>query len=295
MLTLILVLYLIQSIQAFASLGVGLIGQESGATYLERRVDNRSLQDRLYRTRYVIPKEHTNARPPTPGFVLQESKTVGVGSASFLSADLTNPTQLKNVKIIKNATWSSDTITVTTEKDHDLIPGDLVTVRQVDSVNNPLGTFNVGFNGENPVSTVLGRKQFTISGITTDPGEFKCQINQRTTQQQIENLPTVHRSKSKDSIYVYRVQEAKPHIPGTSGQDGIYNLILTCGSVSLDKDLGFGVSMKSFSQDVRNLYPQQDRDNYESDPQPSVSFATPEVVGLVLSNDKKKSLTRESP
>ena len=52
--------------------------------------------------------------------------------------------------------------------------------------------------------------------------------------------------------------------------------------------------MKSFSQDVRNLYPQQDRDNYESDPQPSVSFATPEVVGLVLSNDKKKSLTRES-
>ena len=279
---------------AFASLGVGLIGQESGATYLERRVDNRSLQDRLYRARYVIPKEHTNARPPTPGFVLQESKTVGVGSASFLSADLTNPTQLKNVKIIKNATWSSDTITVTTEKDHDLIPGDLVTVRQVDSVNNPLGTFNVGFNGENPVSTVLGRKQFTIAGITTDPGEFKCQINQRTTQQQIENLPTVHRSKSKDSIYVYRVQEAKPHIPGTSGQDGIYNLILTCGSVSLDKDLGFGVSMKSFSQDVRNLYPQQDRDNYESDPQPSVSFATPEVVGLVLSNDKKKSLTRES-
>ena len=191
----------------FASLGVGLIGQESGATYLERRVDNRSLQDRLYRPRYVIPKEHTNARPPTPGFVLQESKTVGVGSASFLSADLTNPTQLKNVKIIKNATWSSDTITVTTEKDHDLIPGDLVTVRQVDSVNNPLGTFNVGFNGENPVSTVLGRKQFTIAGITTDPGEFKCQINQRTTQQQIENLPTVHRSKSKDSIYVYRVQE----------------------------------------------------------------------------------------
>ena len=279
---------------ALYSLGVGQIGEESGSTYLERRVDNRSLQDRLYRARYVIPKEHVDARPPTPGFVLQESKTVGITSASYLSADLTNPTQLRNVKIIKNATWANDIITITTEKDHKFAVDDLVTLRNIDSVNNPDGTYNVGFNGENPVTSILSRKQFTIAGITTDPGAFKNQINQRTTQAQIEALPTAQRSKSKDSLYVYRVQEVKPHIPGTSGQDGIYNLILVCGSIPLDKDLGFGVSFKSFSQDVRNLYPQQDRDNYNSDPEPSVSFAQPSVIGKVISNDKKKSLTRES-
>ena len=83
---------------------MGVIGKETGTTYIKRRVDNRSLLDRLYRLRYVIPKEHVNARAPKPGFILQESKTVGIGSASFLTADLSNPTQLRNPKIIKNAT-----------------------------------------------------------------------------------------------------------------------------------------------------------------------------------------------
>ena len=69
---------------------------------------------------------------------------------------------------------------------------------------------------------------------------------------------------------------------------------MICGSIPLDKDLGFGVSMKSFSQDVRNLYPQQDRDNYESDPQPAITYANAEVIGEVITNDRKKSLTREA-
>ena len=103
---------------------------------------------------------------------------------------------------------------------------------------------------------------------------FLNQVNQRTTQQQIESLPTVQRSKAVDSFAVYRVQENKPHVPGTSGQDGVYNVIMVCSSVPLDKDLGFGVSTKSFQQDVRNLYPQQDRDNYDSDPEPAITHAS---------------------
>ena len=130
--------------------------------------------------------------------------------------------------------------------------------------------------------------------ISTDPGAFLNQINQRTTQQQIDDLPTVQRSKSADTFSVYRVQESRPHVPGTSGQDGVYNLTVVCGSIPLDKDLGFGVSMKSFSQDVRNLYPQQDRDNYNSDPEPSITHSSASVVGEVVTNDKKKSVTREA-
>jgi len=279
---------------AINTIGLGVIGSETGTTYIKRRVDNRSLLDRLYRMRYVLPKEHTNARAPKPGFILQESKTVGVSSASFLTADLSNPTQLKNVKIVKNATFGSQTLTFTTEQQHRLQKGDLVTLRNIDSVNNSTGVFNVGYNGEHLIDTIPTAKSFTVAGISTDPGAFLNQINQRTTQQQIDALPTVQRSKSADTFSVYRVQESRPHVPGTSGQDGVYNLTVVCGSIPLDKDLGFGVSMKSFAQDVRNLYPQQDRDNYLSDPEPSITYSSAAVVGEVVTNDKKRSITREA-
>jgi len=283
-----------QIFPALRTIGAGVIGDETGSTYVKRRVDNRSLIDRLYRVRYVLPKEHVDARAPKPGFVLQESKTVGIGSASFLTADLSNATQLKNVKIIKSADYNGTTITITTELPHRLIEGDLVKVKNVESVNNPLNTYKVGFNGEFEIDNVVSSKAFTITGITTDPGAFLNEINERTTQQQIEDLPVVERSKAFDSLYVYRVQESRPHIPGTAGQDGVYNLTLVCGSIPLDKDLGFGVSMKAFSQDIRNLYPQQDRDNYESDAQASISHANADVIGNVISDNRQKSLTREA-
>jgi len=279
---------------ALNTIGVGVIGEETGTTFLKRRVDNRGLLDRVYRARYVIPKEHTNARAPKPGFILQESKTVGVGSASFLSADLSNPTQLKNVKIIKTASYGSNTLTFTTEEPHRLQKDDLVTIRNIKSANNTVISPKLGYNGEHPVANIISTKQFTVSGITTDPGVFLNQVNQRTTQQQIEALPTVQRSKAVDSFAVYRVQENKPHVPGTSGQDGVYNVIMVCSSIPLDKDLGFGVSTKSFSQDVRNLYPQQDRDNYDSDPEPSVTHASAAIIGDVVTSDKGRSITKES-
>ena len=168
---------------ALNTIGVGVIGKETGTTYIKRRVDNRSLLDRLYRLRYVIPKEHVNARAPKPGFILQESKTVGIGSASFLTADLSNPTQLRNPKIIKNATYSSQVMTFTTEERHRLQPGDLVTIRNVESVNNPLNTFKIGFNSVFPVDTVVTAKQFTVSGISTDPSLSLT----RTTREQHNN------------------------------------------------------------------------------------------------------------
>jgi len=279
---------------AINTIGVSVIGEETGTTFLKRRVDNRSLLDRVYRARYVIPKEHINARAPKPGFILQESKTVGVSSASFLSADLSNPTQLKNVKIIKNASYSANTLTFTTEEPHRLQINDLVKISNVNSANNTVVAPKLGYNGEHPIADIISTKSFTVAGINTDPGVFLNQVNQRTTQQQIEALPTVQRSKAVDSFAVYRVQENRPHVPGTSGQDGVYNVILVCSSIPLDKDLGFGVSMKSFSQDVRNLYPQQDRDNYNSDPEPAITHASAKIIGDVVTSDKGRSITKES-
>ena len=150
---------------------------------------------------------------------------------------MSNPTQLKNVKIIKNATYNSNTLTFTTEEPHRLQKNDTVTIRNVNSVNNTAISPKLGYNGEHPVSDVLGTKSFTVAGINTDPGLFLNQVNQRTTQQQIEALPTVQRSKALDSFAVYRVQENRPHVPGTSGQDGVYNVILVCSSIPLDLSL----------------------------------------------------------
>ena len=41
--------------------------------YIKRRTDDRSLDDKLYKVRYVIPKELQNARDPNDSFVIQLS------------------------------------------------------------------------------------------------------------------------------------------------------------------------------------------------------------------------------
>ena len=51
-----------QIFPALRTIGAGVIGDETGSTYVSRRVDNRSLLDRLYRVRYVLPKEHVDLR-----------------------------------------------------------------------------------------------------------------------------------------------------------------------------------------------------------------------------------------
>ena len=49
-----------------------------------------------------------------------------------------------------------------------------------------------------------------------------------------------------------------------------------------------------FSQPVIDLYPQLDRDNIEENPQPTKSFAKRSPVGDVVTNDVKKSVTKET-
>ena len=125
-------------------------------------------------------------------------------------------------------------------------------------------------------------------------GTFLNQVNQRSTQQQVEALPTIQKEKSRDTVFIYRSTELKRHIPGVDGQDGIYNITAICGSISPDQNIGFGISEKKFNQDIRNLYPQQDRDNFDSDPFPTVSYAELSPLGKVTTNDKRKSITKEA-
>ena len=51
---------------------------ESEISYLKRKEDNRSLDDKIYKMRYVVPKELVNTRDPVPGFVLQDTDVTNV-------------------------------------------------------------------------------------------------------------------------------------------------------------------------------------------------------------------------
>lgn len=272
------------------SIGAALLGNQTGSTFITRRIDNRGLDDRIYKFRYVIPKEFVNARPPTDGFVIQETKSVGISSASILAFPLTDTTELRNPKIITKAVYSAGSVFYDTELPHHLVVGDTVKISNIQSVNQA----NFEYNGSFVISEVVTPRQFGVYNFAGDPGLFLNQVNQRATQQQIEALPTVQKEKSKDSLYIYRSQEVKPLIPGAGGQDGIYTITVLSGSVKPDSSIGFGLSARNFNQDVRNLYPQIDRDNYDSDPLPTISYAELSPSGIVNTNDKRHSLTKEA-
>jgi len=274
-------------------IGTSIIGDLTGATFITRRVDNRGLNEKLYKIRYVIPKQFSNARPPSDGFTIQESKTVGIGSVTFLSSNLSNSTQLRNPKIIKLASWVADEVSVTTELPHKLVPSDTVKISTVRSTNNLTSADNLGFNGSFVVTSTPNPKTFTYQ-LITNPGTFLNQVNQRSTQQQLESLPTFQRQKYKDSLYVYRSQEVRKLIPGVDGQDGVYHITAICGSINVDRNVGFGLSSKKFNQDTRNLFPQTDNDNYKPDPEPTISHAELSLPGKVSTNDRRNSITREA-
>jgi len=275
-------------------IGTSILGNQTGSTFVTRKVDNRGLDERIYKVRYVIPKEFTNARPPTDGFVLQESKNVGIGSVSFITSGVSDATQLRNPKVIVNAAYAGGTVTIKTEVPHNLVPGDKVKITNIVSSNNTSGNSLIPYNGSFEVYSTPSPRTFQYVGLSSDPGTFLNQTNQRSTQQQIEALPLVQREKYRDSIFIYRSQEVKKLIPGADGQDGIYQLTLIAGSVSPKPNVGFGISERKFNQDVRNLYPQVDRDNVVIDPEATISYAELSPLGKVQTNDKKLSLTKES-
>lgn len=279
-------------------------GTETPVTYIKRVPDNRRIDERIYKIRYVIPKQFISAKPPQVGYVIQETNDVNVSSISVNSnIQLSNSIQLRNDKVIVSATTSSvvegkQIVTITTELPHNFVPGDIVNVKNIRSSNNPQAS-NINtrtYNGDYKILNVFSPRTFTyeLSGAQIDPGSFTNNINQRATSQQRKNLPLVSRKSYKDNFYIYRVDTIKKHIPGEDGQDGVYHLIILSSSVRFSDELGYNLNNKSFNPDVRNLYPQIDRDNINSNPRSSVSYPDISIVGKVITDDKKNSITSES-
>ena len=270
-------------------LGTAGLGDATSRTFIKRKSDNRSSNDTLYRVRYVIPKDsETTARPPVEGFILQESNT-SIGSTNseiqkyFGSGNLTNVNDLRNFRFISGASWSANVATIQTELPHNLSVGSNVVLTNVKSGLNTTGTHNAGFNRGYVVTGISSAKAFTV-GLQTNPGAFTNDTSVRTTA-----LPHFKRKTLKDTYYVYRISESQQYVTGE--QDGVYYLTLLNASNAPTVSPFTG---ENYSQPVKQLFPQTDRDNPTSDPEESKCFADPNTIGLVNINDPKNSVTKET-
>ena len=271
------------------SLGTTDLGSATPRTFFNRRTDARSGLDKTYRMRYVIPSDSASTgRPPTEGFILQESNTSiastdGEIQTYFGSGSITNANQQRNFRFIAGASWDGTSSTVDTELPHDLRIGSLVEINNIKSTNNTTGAGNTGFNGLFSITGISSAKQFTV-GLATDPGTFSSDTSTRTTA-----LPFFKRKKYTDTYYVYRLSESQKYITGI--QDGVYYLSVLNASNSPTVS---PFTADKYSQPVKSLFPQTSRDTVVSDPEPTKCFAQSSLIGLVDVNDPKNSVTKET-
>ena len=274
---------------AVSDYAVAGLGSATSRTFFNRRNDNRALADRLYRYRYVLPKGSTNtARPPSEGFIFQESgTTVGLTTSEvqtyFGSGNITAQQQ-RNFRFISDASWNSVGIaTIYTELPHNLDVGNVVEIYNIRSSENTSGASNSAYNRLLTVTGISSAKAFTV-GITTDPGTFQNDTTARNL-----SLPRFKRKNLNNVSTIYRNQEIQKYIKNE--QDGIYYLTVLNNSISPTVS---DFQSENYSQPVQKLYPQLDRDNVVGDPPASKSFASSDLIGEVVIDDPKNSVTREA-
>jgi hypothetical protein len=270
---------------ALNRLGVAGIGTaRTEPSYIKRIADNRSLDEKIYKLRVVIPKESINAKNPENGFIIQESSSTGARDGDFNRSTLTRSDYdyNKNPRFISTCSYSSPNITVVSELPHNLQVNDSIIVKNVTDTNNPTGVGNSGYNGTFTVASVVNDMTFTYT-TTATPGSFTNNTANRTT-----TLPRFERNDLQSNLYVYRNEVISEYIKDV--QDGVYHIY----ALSADKAVPTEFTNLKYSQNVVDLYPQLDRDNINDNPTSAKSFAKRSFIGEVVTNDLKKSITKES-
>jgi hypothetical protein len=259
-------------------------------TYFYRKNDNRSLGDTIYKLRYVIPSSVNAARLPLDGYIIQETNSsIGKSNTEVDSqfnqstSTLSSTFQLRNQKLIANASWSANTATFECEVPHKLSVGSEVEIKNIKSTNNTTGLDNLGYNGTFTVSSIVDRKLFRVN-LETNPGTFTNNTSHRTV-----NSPYIIRKTYKSIFFIYKVEESKKHIPGV--QDGVYYLTVLNSSNYPSVE---PFKSKGYSQPVQNLYPQKNRDNPISDPKETTCYTLPDPLGQVVVNNPQHSITKET-
>lgn len=271
--------------------GTATYGVNTDLIYVQRISDDRSLDEKLYKIRVVIPKEIQNAKDPESGFIIQESKSTGaLRDSDFTTTSIgsTDYTFNRNPRFISTCTVASSTVTVLAELPHNLQVGDLVNIKNVTSSTNTSGTYNEGYNGRFAVTNIVDSYTFEYSTTDTEgkvhtPGTFTNNVSNRTT-----NLPRFERNDLQSNLFVYRNEVISPYI--YNKQDGIYHLYV----LNANNRVPVEFTDLKYSQISVDLYPQLDRDNIDPNPPAAKTFAKRSPLGAIVTNDLKKSITRES-
>lgn len=274
------------------TLGVSNLGVRSPIPNIKRIADSRSIDEKIYKLRVFIPKEAQNTKDPTVAFIIQESSKTGLRSdfdPAITSLESVDFDYNRNPRFISSCTFSASTIRVTTEIPHNLKVGEKITILNVQSSTNPFGNENEGFNGEflvtsTPFSQVFEYSNVDTFGVTHAPGTFTSPDRSNRTI----NLPRFQRRDLLSNYYIYRNEVISPYIKNS--QDGIYHLYVLNSANSVEDTF---TNLK-YSQNIVDLYPQLDLDNVDDNPQATKTYAKRAPLGEVVTNDLKKSLTRES-
>ena len=280
------------------TLGVAGIGNDTKVSFVKRIEDTRSLDEKIYKVRVVIPKEAVNAKNPEDAFIIQESNSTNISitptDAEF-SLPIINTSQYdykRNPRFISTCSVSgsspNEIVTVISEFPHNLKQGNRVVIENVKCSNNTTGLDNLGYNGTFEVNSIIDDKTFTYSvtdifDLYHNPGNF-----QNDTAIRNISLPRFRRNDLKTNYYIYRNEVISQYIEGV--QDGIYHIYALKADKSIDTEF---TSLKH-SQNVVNLYPELDRDNPNDNPQTAFSFSKRDPIGDVVTNDLKRSVTREA-
>ena len=267
------------------TLGVAGIGAETDPTFIKRIPDDRSIDEKIYKFRVVVPKELPNGKNPESGFVIQESSTTGARDQSdFTASSITigDYEYNKNPRFIATCSHASSTSTVRVELPHNLDVGDQIIIRNVTDTINTSGTFNLGYNGTFTVATVPNNMEFTYTN-TQSPGLFTNDTSVRD-----ENLPRFERNDLQSNFYIYRNEIINEYIQDQ--QDGIYHIYALKADATISEEF----TNLGYSQNVTDLYPQLDRDNIEDSPASTKTRALSFPIGEVHTSDLKGSITRET-
>jgi len=277
----------------FQSSGVAGLGERTNVSYVKRYVDSRSIDEKLYKLRIIVPKQLSNAREPAEGFIIQESSTTGLRNNTDVSlTTITSNDYLynRNPRFITTCTFNgaNSLVTLTSDLPHNLRVGDQIIVKNITSSTNAAGTNDVGYNGTFVVSTVtndktIGYGKTDIFGVVHSPGTFTNNTNTRNT-----SLPRFERNDLKGNFYIYRTETITPYIYNV--QDGVYYAYILNASNSVSDEF----TTLNYSQNVVNLYPQLDNDNVNDNPESTVTYAKTSPLGDVGTSDLKKSITRET-
>jgi hypothetical protein len=169
---------------------------------------------------------------------------------------------------------------------------DIVTIKNVTCTENTSGEDNFGFNGTFKIVSTPDSKTFTVNDVdTSGVTHFIGNPTFDALKTRSKSNPTFSRNDIQENLYVYRVETITSYIKDI--QDGIFYLYVLNANNAITQPSGTFEDIK-YSQKITDLYPQLDRDNFDANPPSAVTFAKRTPLGDVVTNDLKRSITRET-